>query len=81
MLQARRSRSSRYSGKVSQFQSIPSLNAAPGMSSTPSINWMSQSSVPGRTGANPTPQLPVTMVVTPWETDGSRTGSHVTWPS
>jgi hypothetical protein len=39
--------------------------AVPGMSSTPSINAISQSSAPGRTGANPTPQLPVTTVVTP----------------
>ena len=40
------------------------MSAAPGMSSTPSIRPISQSSWPGRTGANPTPQLPVTTVVT-----------------
>ena len=32
---------------------------------------------PGRTGAKPTPQLPMTTVVTPWLADGSSTGSHV----
>ncbi len=51
------------------------------MSSTPSISWMSHSSRPGRTGAKPTPQFPVTTVVTPCGVDGSRTSSQVTWPS
>ena len=36
---------------------------------------------PGRTGANPTPQLPSTAVVTPCQHDGVRSSSHVTWPS
>ncbi len=35
---------SRYSGKVSQPQVMPSASAVPGMSSTPSISWISQSS-------------------------------------
>ena len=43
----------------------PRCSAVPGMSSTPSISEMSHSSSPGRTGANPTPQLPATTVVTP----------------
>ena len=51
------------------------------MSSTPSMSWMSHSSVPGRTGANPTPQLPITTVVTPWLDDGWSMSSQVTWPS
>ena len=34
-----------------------------------------------RTGANPTPQLPITIVVTPWPDDGWSCGSHVAWPS
>ena len=60
---------------------MPSLSAVPGMSSTPSMRLMSQASWPGRTGAKPTPQLPVTSVVTPWPVDGSSTSSQVTWPS
>ena len=54
------SSASRYSGKVSHPQRDALGSAVPGMSSTPSISSMSQSSWPGRTGANPTPQLPMT---------------------
>ena len=60
---------------------MPSASAVPGMSSTPSMSWMSHSSAPGRTGANPTPQLPMTTVVTPCQHDGVSSGSHVTCPS
>ena len=81
MAQRRSSRASRYSPKDSQPQAIPSDSAAPGMSSTPSMSWMSHSSVPGRTGANPTPQLPMTTVVTPWPELGSSRSSQVAWPS
>ena len=63
---------SKNSGKVSQSQSIPSCNAEPGISSTPSINWIRKFSSPGRTGANPTPQFPITAVVTPCQLDGVR---------
>ena len=35
----------------------------------------------GRTGAKPTPQLPVTTVVTPCPLDGSSRLSQLTWPS
>ena len=35
---------------------------------------------PGRTGANPTPQLPVTTVVVPWLADGSSRSSQVACP-
>ena len=72
---------SRYSGKLSQHHSMPSASAVPGMSSTPSISWISKSSCRGRTGAKPTPQLPITIVVTPFQPDGVRCGSQVTWPS
>ena len=81
MANLRPSSASRYSGKVSQLQSMPSVSAVPGMSSTPSISWISHSSSPGRTGAKPTPQLPATTVVTPWPDDGSSSASHVAWPS
>ena len=76
-----RSSASRYSGKDSQSHWMPSESAEPGMSSTPSINWMSHSSRPGWTGANPTPQFPRRAVVTPCQHDGVRCGSHVAWPS
>ena len=36
----------------------PRCSAVPGMSSTPSMRLISHFSSPGRTGANPTPQLP-----------------------
>ena len=39
---------------------------------------ISQSSLPGRTGAKPTPQLPATTVVTPWPLDGSSRLSQLT---
>jgi len=41
------------------------------MSSTPSINSTKRPSPPGGQGANPTPQLPMTMLVTPLLNDGS----------
>ena len=75
------SSASRYSGKLSQSQSMPSWSAVPGMSSTPSISSMRKPSAPGRTGAKPTPQLPITTVVTPCQLDGVSSGSQVTWPS
>ena len=75
------SRASRYSGKVSHFQSMPSARAAPGMSSTPSISSIRKSCWPGRTGAKPTPQLPMMAVVTPCQLEGAMTASQVAWPS
>ena len=75
------SMASRYSGKDSQFQRMPSASAAPGMSSTPSIRPMSHSWRSGETGAKPTPQLPMTTVVTPCQEEGVRSGSQVAWPS
>ena len=71
------STASRNSGKVSQSHRMPADNAAPGMSSTPSIRPISQSRFAGRTGANPTPQLPMTTVVTPCQHEGVSIGSHV----
>ena len=41
------------------------------MSSTPSISSMRRSRSSGRHGANPTPQLPITTVVTPCHADGT----------
>src|SRR5262245_53161148 len=60
---------------------MPSDNAAPGMSSTPSIRPISHSCLSGLTGAKPTPQLPITIVVTPCQHVGVSSGSHVTCPS
>ena len=59
----------------------PSDSAAPGMSSTPSISPISHSCLSGCTGAKPTPQLPMTTVVTPCQHDGVSIGSQVIWPS
>ena len=42
---------------------------------------MSHSCSSGFAGANPTPQLPITTVVTPCQVDGVSSGSQVTWPS
>ena len=53
-------------------RSMPSDSAAPGMSSTPSISPISQSCRSGAAGANPTPQLPMTSVVTPCQVDGAQ---------
>ena len=36
---------------------------------------------PGLTGAKPTPQLPITAVVTPCMAEGARWLSHTAWPS
>ena len=78
---ASRSTASRYSGNVSHSHWMPADSAAPGMSSTPSIRPMSQSCLSGCTGAKPTPQLPITTVVTPCQHVGVSSGSQVTWPS
>ena len=74
-------RASRYSANVCHSHDRPSCSAAPGMSSTPSISSMSRSWSAGRTGAKPTPQLPITTVVTPCHDDGASCVSHVAWPS
>ena len=60
---------------------MPSESAAPGMSSTPSMSPINQACLSGRAGANPTPQLPNTTVVTPCQHDGVSSGSQVIWPS
>ncbi len=71
-----------YSGKVSHRpHSMPSNRAEPGMSSTPSISSISACSWPGGTGAKPTPQLPMTTVVTPLCDDGAISVSQDTCPS
>ena len=75
------SKASRYSGKVSHCQSIPANKDWRGMSSTLSIIDMSSSRRSGTTGANPTPQLPITTVDTPCHRDCVSSGSHDTCPS
>ena len=81
MTRAVLSSASRYSPKLSHCQSMPSCKAVPGMSSTPSISSMRKSWESGRTGAKPTPQLPITTVVTPCQLEGDISGSQVAWPS
>ncbi len=79
----RRSSTSRYCGKLSQSQLMPSCRAVPGISSTSSITAINASCASGVAlqGANPTPQLPITSVVTPWFEAGESSGSQVAWPS
>ena len=72
-----RSSASRYSGNDSQSHVIPSTIAEPGISSTPSISSISHWWRSGTAGANPTPQLPMTAVVTPCQLLGVIHGSHV----
>ncbi len=69
------------SGNDSHAQRIPSESADPGMSSTPSLRATSRSRSASRTGAKPTPQLPMTQVVTPCIAEGESVSSQVTWPS
>ena len=47
----------------------------------PSMSEMRRSCASGRTGAKPTPQLPMTAVVTPCQLDGVMRSSHVACPS
>ena len=70
-------------GLMEGVEDIPgaALSAAPGMSSTPSIKPISHSWRSGATGANPTPQLPMTTVVTPCQQLGVSCSSHVACPS
>ena len=72
---------SRYSGKLSQFHGTPSRITISGMSSTPSMTLISVSRSSDRQGAKPTPQLPITTVVTPWPEEGEKRSSQVAWPS
>ena len=72
---------SRYCGNVSQAHSMPADMAIAGISSTASIRSISQSRSLGCTGAKPTPQLPITTVVTPFQQEGVRNGSHATCAS
>jgi hypothetical protein len=51
------------------------------MSSTPSIRRIRRSWSSGRQGAKPTPQLPMTTVVTPCQEEGVMRSSQVAWPS
>ncbi|CFN99236.1 Uncharacterised protein [Bordetella pertussis] len=76
-----RSVARRKSGNVSQAQSSPSCSAMPGMSSTPSISSIRLPRSAARTGANPTPQLPITTVVTPCQLDGARREFQMICPS
>ena len=81
MSRGRASSASRYSGKLSQLQSSPSDITTPGMSSTPSMTLIKVSWSSGRHGANPTPQFPITAVVTPWWDDGVIRSDQIAWPS
>jgi len=51
------------------------------MSSIASMSSIRKSRLSAFTGAKPTPQLPMTTVVTPCQLDGVISGSQVAWPS
>ncbi len=76
-----RSSASMYCGKLSQSKRTPSASATPGMSSTPSIRSIRSACRPLRSGAKPTPQLPIISVVTPWWMLGEKVSSQLAWPS
>jgi hypothetical protein len=65
------------SGKLSQSHCRPASRTLRGISSTFSMISMSQDRASGRTGAKPTPQLPITSDVTPCQAEGASTGSHI----
>ena len=77
----RRSRTSRYSAKLSNSQRMPFSIASSDMPSTYSSMRMSVRRSPGRQGASVKPQLPVTIVVTPCQEEQEASGSHVSWAS
>ena len=81
MSQRRWASASRYSGKLCQFHGTPWRITSSGMSSTPSMTLISVSRSCGRQGAKPTPQLPISTVVTPCPDDGEKRSSQVTCPS
>ena len=59
----------------------PSAITTPGMSSTPAMTSTRRRDLSGRHGANPTPQLPITAVVTPCADDGLSRSDQIAWPS
>jgi hypothetical protein len=76
-----RSSASMYSVKLCQLNFTPSASATPGMSSTPSISADQLGLLARASGAKPTPQLPITTVVTPWWMLGLKVSSQLAWPS
>ena len=81
------STAARYSGKVSQVQSMPAIMASLGMSSTASRHSAYHSRSPGLQGASAKPQLPMMTLVTPCQQAQLPSGSQATcasmwvWPS
>ena len=76
-----RSIASRYSGNVSNDQSMPAVSASTDMPSTFSSVRAITPRSSGRVGAIVNPQLPITTDVTPCQHDGVRSPSHVTCAS
>ena len=77
----RRAAASMYSGKVCQSQVTPLPNTSNGIASTltrsqAAISWLS-----GLQGASPTPQLPITKLVTPCHEEEVISGSQQIWAS
>jgi len=77
----KRSTVARYSGNVSQVQSIPAIIASVGMSSTAVRQRANHSRSAGGHGASANPQLPMITVVTPCQQEQLPIRSHATWAS
>ena len=59
-----------YCGKVSQSQVMPACSTSKGIASTLTRSRIATSRACGLHGAMPTPQLPITTVVTPCQLEG-----------
>src|ERR1700757_2879715 len=81
MALGRRSTVARYSGKLSQVQSMPAIIASVGMSSTAVRQRANHSRSSGLQGANAKPQLPMITLVTPCQHEQLPSGSQLTCAS
>ena len=60
---------------------MPAAMASKGMASVRVMVNMARSRSSGATGANPKPQLPITIEVTPCQPDSVQYGSQKSWAS
>ena len=70
-----------YSGKLTQSQVVPCASASKGMPSTLTKSHAAISRTSGLHGAIPTPQLPITTVVTPCQEAEESGWSQQIWAS
>ena len=72
----RRSIAAMYCGKLSQSHATPRISTSCGSASTLTRSHAIVDCWPGRQGATPTPQLPISSVVTPCQHEQVSSGSH-----